>query len=147
MSLLKNSAKTTIICFHKDITEAKATTTKHLPWLRVMTNIVSVAVITVYITVKANVLVFRDCISTMIFNDRPMIRFGVRKIDNKMLTCILSLTTVCHMCGVQPGPQYLFNIYLVRLGETDFLLIKIVYLFLYIQNKRFIACTERHMTF
>jgi hypothetical protein len=51
------------------------------------------------------------------------------------------------MCVIQPGPEYLFNIYLVRLGETDFLLINIVYLFLYIQNKRFIACTERHMTF
>jgi hypothetical protein len=37
------------------------------------------------------------------------------------------------------------NIYLVGVGRTDSLFIKIVYLFLYIQSTNFIICTERSM--
>jgi hypothetical protein len=34
--------------------------------------------------------------------------------------------------------------YLLGQGETDFLLIKIVYLFIYVENSGFITCTERN---
>jgi hypothetical protein len=44
-------------------------------------------------TVKANIIVFRDCIFSVIFNDRPvcqmirpMISYEARKIEKKMLT-------------------------------------------------------------
>jgi hypothetical protein len=44
-----------------------------------------VAVITVDTTAKINVLGYRDSIFTMIFNDRPMISFQVRKTDKAIL--------------------------------------------------------------
>jgi hypothetical protein len=49
-------------------------------------KMVSVAVITVDFSVKTNVLAFRDYSFTMIFNDRPFIKSGPRKTDNKILT-------------------------------------------------------------
>jgi hypothetical protein len=53
----------------------------------------SVAVITVHNTVKTNVLEFRDYNFTVLFNGRPMISFGARTTDKKMLT-FLNFPTV-----------------------------------------------------
>jgi hypothetical protein len=49
-------------------------------------KIFSDAVITVCNTVKIDVIGSRNFIFNTIFSDGPMIRFGARKIDRKMLT-------------------------------------------------------------
>jgi hypothetical protein len=67
-----------IVSFGEETAGKNATTLKKVSWVRV--------------TVKTNVLLFRDYIFSMILNDsskcrmiKLMIRFGTRKIDKKML--------------------------------------------------------------